>query len=421
MVVGDFMTLFDNILLQILFVTFPLCIWIIYQIYTQNIDKERREVAFDVALLTMIYLMVKINTAKYSYLLYFSLNIPLILAYIKKRELPFLIISLFQIYFMHINFHENVVILFIEGMSCYILYKILFFRKHEYTKDAFIFVFVKSIFAYNYFLLQRESIASIYDGFITLLIFYMLVSFTIFLLKKSEDMILYSNAISLLDQEKKLRNSIFKITHEIKNPIAVCKGYLDMFDVDNIEHSKKYIPILRGEIERVLTLLQDFLSISKIKIEKEMLDINYLLENVVDSVTPLLKEKKIKMDLCISDEELFMEADYNRLNQVIINIIKNSIESMEKKEKKILKIYTKENKENIKITIEDSGMGITNENLKKLSEPFFTTKKTGTGLGVYLSSEIIKGHGGTMHYESNIGKGTQVVITLPLMKKLNYT
>ena len=62
-----------------------------------------------------------------------------------------------------------------------------------------------------------------------------------------------------------------------------------MFDTTNIEHSKKYIPILKDEISKVLTLLQDFLSLNKIHIEKETMDINYLLENVVSSVKPLLK------------------------------------------------------------------------------------------------------------------------------------
>lgn len=423
--VGDFMTLFDNILLEVIFIIFPLSIWMIYQIYIKNTDKERRNISFDVSLFTMIYLMTKIYTPKYSYLLYFCLNVPLILAYIKKREISFLFITVFQIVFMNEFFGEHIILLLVEGTSCYLLYKVLSYRRHDYTKDALVFVLVKSAFAYSYFLFKTPNVygntVELFQIFLVLLIFYFLVGFTIFILKKSEDMILYSNAISLLDEEKRLRASLFKITHEIKNPIAVCKGYLDMFDTDNKEHSKKYIPILRSEIEKVLTLLQDFLSISKIKIEKETLDINYLLENVIDSVSPLLKEKKIKTDLRISDEEVFMEADYNRLNQVIINLIKNSIESMEQKEKKILKIYTKENKDTIKIMIEDSGIGITSENLKKMSEPFFTTKKTGTGLGVYLSKEIIKGHGGTIKYASELEKGTQVIITLPRIENLNYT
>ncbi len=422
--IGDFMTLFDNILLETIFIIFPLSIWMIYQIYIKNIDKERRTISFDIALFTMIYLMTKIYNLRYSYLLYFSLNVPLILAYVKKRELSFLMITVFQILFMKHFFEEHLALLLLDGIGCYFLYKVLSYRKRDYTKDAFVFVLAKFVFAYSYFLFKvpmgYENKVEFVEIFFVFLIFVFLITFTIFILKKSEDMILYSNAISLLDEEKKLRASLFKITHEIKNPIAVCKGYLDMFDIDKKEHSKKYIPILKSEIEKVLTLLQDFLSISKIKIEKETLDINYLLENVIDSVSPLLKEKKIKTDLHISEEEVFMEADYNRLNQVIINLIKNSIESMEQKEQKILTIYAEEKKDTVQIRIKDSGIGITSENLKKMCEPFFTTKKQGTGLGVYLSKEIIRGHGGTIRYESEIEKGTQVIITLPRIEDLNY-
>jgi signal transduction histidine kinase len=84
------------------------------------------------------------------------------------------------------------------------------------------------------------------------------------------------------------------------------------------------------------------------------------------------------------------------------------------KEEKKIKIYTKEEKNNIKIVIEDSGIGIDDANLKRISEPFFTTKKSGTGLGVYLSQIIIKEHGGNIKYVSSKGIGTKVTITLPL-------
>ena len=67
-----------------------------------------------------------------------------------------------------------------------------------------------------------------------------------------------------LEQEKQIRESLFKITHEIKNPITVCKGYLDMFDVEDKKKSEKYVSILKDEIKRVLVLLEDFLSINKI-------------------------------------------------------------------------------------------------------------------------------------------------------------
>jgi signal transduction histidine kinase len=220
-----------------------------------------------------------------------------------------------------------------------------------------------------------------------------------------------------LEQEKQIRTSLFKITHEIKNPIAVCKGYLDMFDVNNIEHSKKYIPILREEIERTLILLQDFLCMTKIKIDKEIIDINMVLEDVTDNFIPILKDKNIIGDFNISENSVYMYGDYNRLTQAFINIIKNSVEAIDSNRGGTIKIYTQLSTESIKITVVDNGMGISKENMKRISEPFFTTKCRGTGLGVSLSFEIITGHGGTIEYDSEEGRGTSVEINLPIIKE----
>ncbi len=419
------MTLFDNLLLQGIFITFPLAVWMIYQIYTKNLDRKKNDITFDIALFTMLYLMIKIATSEYHYILYFTLSVPLILAYVKRREKTFLCISVISIIYFYQVFHEALGLLILEYSFCYVLYKLLEYRKEDYSKDIQVFVCAKSLFGYSYLVMHSHlpfhSGLGIFEILILLLVFYVIIFFTVLLLKKSEDVILYSNAVSLLDEEKKLRTSLFKITHEIKNPIAVCKGYLDMFDPENKEHSRKYIPVLKGEISKVLTLLQDFLSISKIKVEKETLDIYYLLENALDSISLLLKEKHINTDYEIPDDELFIDGDYNRLNQVVINVIKNSIEAMQESETKNLKIMTKQIKGNIEIDVEDTGMGISEENLQNMKQPFFSTKKAGTGLGVYLSKEIIKAHDGEINYYSEVGKGTKVTIILPIKKDIQFT
>ena len=222
-----------------------------------------------------------------------------------------------------------------------------------------------------------------------------------------------------LIEEKQIRKSLFKITHEIKNPLAVCKGYLDMFDVNNVEHARKYVPILKEEIDRTLILLQDFLSFTKIKIEKDILDINYLLEEVLDNLHLLLKDKNIELESNILDEEVYIDGDYNRLCQVMINLIKNSIEAMKDVKYPQINLSSVLKKDYIEIVVEDNGTGIEEKNLKKISEPFFTTKKHGTGLGVSMSFEIIASHNGTIKYFSEYGKGTKVVINLPLNKEFN--
>ena len=184
-----------------------------------------------------------------------------------------------------------------------------------------------------------------------------------------------------------------------------------MFDMNNIEHSKKYVPIIKSEINRVLALLEDFLSITKIKIEKEEMDINVLLEDTIYCLNPLLKDKNVDFEYNISDDEIYIEADYNRLKQTLVNIIKNSLESINSDG--YIKLSTKKDNNQVKIIIEDNGVGMSEDELSKIKEAFFTTKKNGTGLGIYMSNEIIKLHNGSLDYFSEKSKGTKVVITLP--------
>ena len=112
-----------------------------------------------------------------------------------------------------------------------------------------------------------------------------------------------------------------------------------------------------------------------------------------------------------------MMGDYNRLKQVLVNVLKNSIEAMENVESKILTVETCLKEQDFLIKVKDSGEGISKENLKKLKDPFFTTKVRGTGLGVYLSNEIIRAHHGSLDYDSVEGEGTMVLISLHLMEK----
>ncbi|MBD9085462.1 ATP-binding protein [bacterium] len=114
----------------------------------------------------------------------------------------------------------------------------------------------------------------------------------------------------------------------------------------------------------------------------------------------------------ITEEEIYIQADYNRLKQTIVNIIKNSRESIP--ESGVIKLSTNKNKNNVKIYIEDNGIGMTKEELSKIKEAFFSTKQTGTGLGVYMANEIITAHQGTLEYFSKKNLGTRVVITLPI-------
>ena len=180
-----------------------------------------------------------------------------------------------------------------------------------------------------------------------------------------------------------------------------------MFDYNDKECAKKYIPIISGEIDKMLILLQDFLLVNKDNIKLDIMDVNMMLE---DSTKGILGIQNLKYNIECSDEEIFINGDYNRLSQVVINLIKNGYEA--NATEVFIKSYVDDS--NVIIDIIDNGDGINEINKEKMYEPFYTTKRDGTGLGVPLSKEIIEAHNGTLNYYKNDVKGTIARITLPI-------
>ena len=248
---------------------------------------------------------------------------------------------------------------------------------------------------------------------IILVFIYYFISFTIlYIFKIIEKVRELNKSIELLEKDKIIKESLFKLTHEIKNPLAVIKGYLDMFNIDNKEKSLKYLSIMREEANRSLNIITDFLEFNKIKIVKTEIDLNLLLEDVYDSFKIILNTKNIKLIYNDrEDEEIYFLGDYERLKQVLINILKNSVESIEEKGK--IEISSNIYKKHIDLIVEDDGIGMNEETLNRVKEMFYTTKKDGSGLGVALSNEIIKAHKGELLYSSKERVGTKVTIRLP--------
>ena len=218
--------------------------------------------------------------------------------------------------------------------------------------------------------------------------------------------------VNNMERDNKLRDSLFKLTHEIKNPIAVCKGYLDMLNLDNRDKSEKYISIVRSEIDRSLNVMNDFMEYSKIKVNKEIFDMTMLLDEIYDSFKLLVDNKKIEFSYDNQYDDVYVWGDFNRLKQVFVNIIKNSIESIV--DGGIIKMKVDVRLNQVVVSIEDNGEGMTEEELTNIKEMFYSTKKNGTGLGVALSNEIVLAHNGKLSYSSEKNKGTVCMVSLPM-------
>ena len=392
------MKIYDSIILNLVLILFPILLYLICIAYDSNINKRNNILLLDMALISSLYL-----TLNYSNNLLLMFNIPLIIAYVKKRKIAAILINIMIIRYYYL-YSDNYIYYIIYEYLFYALLSYLFSNNSNYL--VFSILFIKSII---YISDSTNFVIACGVSFI----FFITTFIVIFMLSKVEQIMELHNINKRIKKDEEFRTSLFKITHEIKNPIAVIKGYLDMFDVNNTEHAKKYVPIMQDEIKRLLILLQDFLSMNKIKINKDILDINLLLEEVINSLNSVLDEYGIKKEISLYDDEIYIEGDYNRLTQVFVNIIKNSIEAR-KDYDCYLKLESYLEDEYVVIKIKDNGTGIPKDVLKRISEPFFTTKKRGTGLGVSLSYEIISAHNGIISYESVVNEYTLVTIKLPL-------
>lgn len=417
------MRFFDGFLINTILLLFPLFIYLVYVAYQKSINKESMNHCFELALFLSLFLMSRFGYFKDDLYISILINIPLLFAYLKGRKVVALLISLILMIYSIIIFEYNPYIVIFEYCTYFILY-IISRRKNitsSYIINSFTVIksFILSFLTFSFIAPTSSLLTNLVNVTVSITIFYIAAICYYKLIQKIEDMVTLGNTIKELEKEKTIRNSLFKITHEIKNPIAVCKGYLDMVDLSNKKKIDKYIPIIKSEINRTLSLMDDYLDYSRIKIEKDIIDIIMLVEDTARSMGVLLKDKNIKTDFSITDDEVYMMADYNRLKQVLVNIIKNSMEAKLENRDLVISLKTEVSKNNIKIIISDNGVGMSREELDRLGEAFYTTKANGTGIGVNLSKEIIERHNGTLSYESEKYEGTTVIIDLPIDPELN--
>ena len=411
------MSIIENIILLSIFLTFPLSIYLIYIAYMNNMDLKEKNLFLDFALITSIFLMIKYvnNKSLYSILFY---NIPLLIAYLRKKKTTAIMLSLIIIYFYNTYTNIPKIITIIEYLIYYIGYFILLKTQNKESNIINYFISIKSFLVafLIYFSINPNGTILINTLYIllTISIFIIFTYISISLFKKGEEIIDLNNSIKESKKQQYLYESLSKLTHELKNPITVCKGYLEIIERKGLDKVEEYLPIISSEINRSLAVINDFSTLGKLtSLNKEEIDLELLLNEIIGTLSPLFKKVSSTITLNIS-EEIIIVADYNRLKQVLINILKNALEAKKENLPLNVIINVKKYKNITKIDITDNGIGMDKETLENMNKIFYTTKSNGTGLGVVLSTEIVEMHKGTIKYLSTKDVGTTVSISLPL-------
>lgn len=204
------------------------------------------------------------------------------------------------------------------------------------------------------------------------------------------------------------------IAHEIRNPLTVVKGFLQLMKQRETGKSSQYLPLILSELARAETILNEYLSYAKPHLATtERVHVASIIENIVVLLEPLSIIQGVQLESRLSVNPA-VNGDRNQLQQALLNVTKNGIEATPAGGKVTLHLTNDDEWVYIKIT--DTGRGMSKEHLDRLGTLFYSTKDKGTGLGMTVSWQIIRNMNGTIHYESQLNVGTEALIKLPLAK-----
>jgi len=205
------------------------------------------------------------------------------------------------------------------------------------------------------------------------------------------------------------------IAHEIRNPLVAIGGFTRYIlkRIPEDDPNRHYLDIIVNEVDRlenILTGVLDF--VRTVKVHRVPSEINQIIRQVFEVLEPEIVETSIEPKLELSDNLPQLLVDPDRLRQVLINVYRNAIQAMP--QGGVLTVRSFERDDRVLLEVEDTGIGMSDPENVKIFDPFYTSKHTGLGLGLTISSQILKIHGGSISTRAGKDRGTVIVIEIPV-------
>lgn len=236
-------------------------------------------------------------------------------------------------------------------------------------------------------------------------------------LKYSQQLEVFNNELQRSEKMEIISQLAASVAHEVRNPLQVTRGFLQVLGKSPRDEKEKGFMVLAiEELDRASEIITDFLMFAKPELD-QMTTLNVAEEilKIEAILVPLanMQGSVIKVELA---SDLYVYGNSSKLKQALINIIKNSIESLNKGGTIDIQAYSKDNR-HVVICIKDNGEGMNEHELKKLGEPYYSKKTKGTGLGLMVTFRIIEVMKGSIFFTSEKGVGTEATIQFPMVKK----
>jgi len=219
-------------------------------------------------------------------------------------------------------------------------------------------------------------------------------------------------SLFLSQSQANLGRMVAIVSHEIKNPLAIIRAAAERLQKNGPEEAS-FIIEETDRLNNIVTGYLDF-ALGKRTIKKSTVELSRFLTDIARRFAPRLTKDGINLTVDNIDNDIFVHTDPVALRQVIINLILNGAEAVKGKEKAVVKMKCIKKNNMIKIAVTDNGPGIPEKQLKSIFEPFYTTKTTGSGLGLYHSRRLVEQMGGRISAFSKESEKTEFAITLPV-------
>ncbi|WP_203246807.1 ATP-binding protein [Sporosarcina beigongshangi] len=409
----------ETLLLNVLFLLLPVLIAVIF--FEDRLTKSNESILISLSSVALIFCMAFPFTLETGFI--FDL-----------RYIPFIITALFGGYKMVFPLYLilNSYRFFIGGEGIYqslifstVIFIIVPFLSGKFMKkqaeSRIVYATVVALFVMaSYFFTLSFNYTNLTGEFVRLAVYSLVIhsvviALIMFLIEKVISNVKTREIYLRSERLKDIGELSASIAHEIRNPLTVTNGFLQLLQGSKTitTEEKSYIAFSLKELERAEKIVSDFLAFSKPQSANMVYatlkeEIMYV-ENIMK---PYAKMNQVDIQVHFTNS-LKKKYDGNQMKQCFINLVKNGIEAM-KENGGTLSIDVAEHKKNIIIKIKDNGVGMTCEEVSQLGKPYYSTKKEGTGLGMLMVYSMVSNVRGKMDVESTVGKGTTFLITIPV-------